>query len=107
MKESAQNLDKVLMKVTTVPMDNYSFDTIVLLKESLAQWEKDIQARKDCEDFMKKYCQGAALPGGDIPTTFKLPVESVDRLRTVGARLLSSPPEYQKLLKDLYATIHD
>lgn len=127
-KASAPNLDKVLMTVANVPMDNYSFDTIELMKQSLQQWEKDIKSRQDCEDILKTSCPGTALPGGalphvrfypvvigfdaikdeeerkffkDLPTTFKLPAESVDRLRTVGATLLTASPEYQKFLKDL------
>jgi predicted acylesterase/phospholipase RssA len=126
--ESAPNLDKVLMTVATVPMDNYSFDTIELMKQSLQQWEKDIKSRQDCEAILRTSCPGASLPGEDLPrvlfypivigfdgikdeeernffknlpTTFKLPAESVDRLRTVGATLLTASPNYQKLLKDL------
>jgi predicted acylesterase/phospholipase RssA len=127
-KESAPNLDKVLMTVATVPMDNYSFDTIELMKQSLQQWEKDIQSRQDCENVLKTSCPGAALPGKDpprvlfypivigfdgikdeeertffknLPTTFKLSAESVDRLRAAGATLLIASPDYQKLMKDL------
>ena len=127
-KESSPNLDKVLMTVATVPMDNYSFDTIALLKESLGQWEKDIQSRKDCEDVLKKNCPAAELTGGglprvkfypvvvgfdsiedenersffkNLPTSFKLSAESVDRLREVGARLLNASPEFQRLMKEL------
>jgi len=127
-KESAPNLDKVLMTVANVPMDNYSFDTIELMKQSLQQWEKDIKSRQDCEAILRTSCPGASLPGEDLPrvlfypivigfdgikdeeernffknlpTTFKLPAESVDRLRTVGATLLTASPNYQKLLKDL------
>jgi NTE family protein len=133
-KESPPNLDKVLMTVATVPMDNYSFDTIALLKESLGQWEKDMLARKNCEDVLKIRCPGSELPGGDLPrvkfypvvigfdaiedeqeraffknlpTTFKLSAESVDRLRAIGARLLSASPEFQKLLKDIDPAHHN
>jgi NTE family protein len=127
-KESAPNLDKVLMTVANVPMDNYSFDTIELMKQSLQQWETDIKTRQNCEDVLKASCPGAALPGGDLPqvrlypvvigfdaiedkaereffknlpTTFKLSAENVDRLRAAGATLLTASPDYQKLMKDL------
>jgi hypothetical protein len=116
------------MTVATVPMDNYSFDTIEIMRQGLQQWEKDIQSRQDCEAVLKKNCPGAALPGGDLPrvrfypvvigfdaiedkierdffknlpTTFRLSAESVDRLRAVGARLLTASPDYQRLLQDL------
>jgi hypothetical protein len=98
------------------------------MKQAFTQWENDSKARRDCEDLMKAGCPGAALPGGDLPrvrfypvvigfdaiedkeerqffknlpTTFKLPAESVDRLRAAGARLLTASPDYQRLLKDL------
>lgn len=127
-KESAPSLDKVLMTVATVPMDNYSFDTIELMKQSLQQWGKDVKSRQDCDDIMRERCPGATLPGKDLPrvrfypvvigfdaiedkaereffknlpTTFKLSAETVDRLRAVGAKLLNASPDYQRLLKDL------
>jgi hypothetical protein len=40
------------------------------------------------------------IKSGEV-TTFKLSAESVDRLRAVGAKLLTASPDYQKLLKDL------
>jgi NTE family protein len=127
-KETAPNLLNVAMTVATVPMDNYSFDTIELLKESLNQWEKDSQVRKDCKDLLKESCPRAKLPGGDLPdvefypvvisfdsladpkerdffnnlpTTFSLPSDTIDRLRAVAVKLLTESPEYQRLLKDL------
>ena len=36
-----------------------------------------------------------------VPTSFKLPPETVDRLRAVAARLLRQSGNYQKLLRDL------
>jgi hypothetical protein len=127
-KETAPNLLNVAMTVATVPMDNYSFDTIGLLKENLDQWKKDTQVRKDCKDLLKSSCPRAKLPSGDLPevefypvvisfdsledpkerdffnnlpTTFSLPSETIDRLRAVASKLLTESPEYQRLLKDL------
>ena len=127
-KETAPNLLNVAMTVATVPMDNYSFDTIGLLKENLDQWKKDTQVRKDCKDLLKSSCPRAKLPSGDLPevefypvvlsfdsladpkerdffnnlpTTFNLPSETIDRLRAVAVKLLTESPEYQRLLKDL------
>ncbi len=36
-----------------------------------------------------------------LPTSFSLPAEAVDRLREVGARLLRTSPDYQRLLREL------
>ena len=41
----------------------------------------------------------------NIPTTFSLPEEQVDRLRDVAGRLLYSNKEFRKLLDDIGATI--
>jgi predicted acylesterase/phospholipase RssA len=127
-QESAPGVKDVLSTVLNVPMDNYSFETIELLKESFDQWLKDAQARKDCEDILKANCPQAKLPGGplakvdfypvliafdsledpqeraffkNLPTTFTLPSKTVDRLRTVGAKLLNGSKEFKKLLEDL------
>ena len=36
----------------------------------------------------------------NLPTTFALPPETIDRLRAVAGRLLRESPDYQQLLKD-------
>jgi NTE family protein len=40
-KQSPPGLIKVLETVSTVPLDNYSFDTIELLKNKFKRWQKD------------------------------------------------------------------
>jgi NTE family protein len=37
----------------------------------------------------------------DVPTSFKLDAEQVDRLRDVAGRLLRASPEFQQALADL------
>ena len=127
-QEDAPGLTDVLMTVATAPMDNYSFETIELLRESIKQWEKDAQARKDCEEALRKNCPNAKLESGplaevgfytvvvgfdslqdageraflkNLPTTFNLTSEAVDRIRAAGAKLLGESPEFQRLVKDL------
>jgi len=41
----------------------------------------------------------------NLPTTFSLPDEAVDRLRAAGGSILLASPEFQRLLKDVGATI--
>lgn len=127
-REDAPALQDVLMTVATAPMDNYSFETIELLRESVKQWRKDAQARKDCEAALRKNCPGAKLDGGplaevdfytvvvgfdslqdageraflkNLPTTFSLSAEAVDRLRAAGAILLKENLEFQRLVADV------
>ena len=36
-----------------------------------------------------------------LPTSFNLPPEAIDRLREIGARLLRTSPDFQRLLREL------
>jgi len=126
-KESSPNLKEVLMAVATAPMDNYSFDTVALLVDSINQWQQDEKARQDCSEVLRQGCPGAEMSGGplpsidfypvaisfdsladpderhffkNLPTSFTLPAETVDRLIAVGGRLLMESPDFQKLLND-------
>jgi len=123
-KESAPDLKDTLMTVANAPMDNYSFETIELLKKSVEQWQKDVDARKSCETEMKKSCPKAKLAGGhlyeidfypivigfdaiqdsdersffkNLPTSFSLPPDTVDKLRNIAGRLLEESIVFQEL----------
>ena len=126
-KESSPNLKSVLSTVVNAPMDNYTFDTIEQLLESIKEWKKDAKARSDCAGIISQKCPEAALPPPpasvefypvvisfdsltdtkeraffkNLPTTFTLPAEDVDRLIEVGGRLLSESQEYKRLLQEL------
>jgi NTE family protein len=127
-KESAPGLKDTLMTVANAPMDNYSFETIELLKKNISQWQKDVDARKSCETEMKKSCPQAELAGGhlyeidfypivigfdaiqdpaersffkNLPTSFSLPPETVNKLRNIAGRLLDESAAFQKLKGDL------
>jgi NTE family protein len=127
-KESAPGLKDTLMTVANAPMDNYSFETIELLKKSVEQWQKDVAARKNCEAAMKQNCPEAKLAGGhlyevdfypvvigfdaiqnpdersffkNLPTSFSLPSDTVDKLRNIAGRLLEESTVFQKLKGDL------
>ena len=41
----------------------------------------------------------------DLPTSFVLPGEAVDRLRGAAGTIIEQSPEYQRLLKDIGATV--
>ena len=41
----------------------------------------------------------------DLPTSFALSDEAVDRLRAAAGRIILNSPEFQRLLKDLGATV--
>lgn len=127
-REDAPGWKDVLITVATVPMDNYSFETVELFAESSKQWQKDYQARKACERQLKARCPGAELPRDqlakvdfypivvafdslqdsaernffkNLPTTFNLPAETIDRLRAAGARLVGESVGFRELVREL------
>ena len=126
--ETAPGALAVLSTVASAPMDNYSFDTVQLLKQDINRFRQDAKARNSCEAILKKHCPEATLPGGPmhevefysinvsfdgitdegerrffkhIPTSFSIHAETVDRMRSIGKKLLTESGEYQKLLHDL------
>jgi NTE family protein len=126
-KESAPGWQEVLMSVATDPMDNYSFETVELLVESFKQWKKDYETDKFFKETIKaidpehkllkdtkfKVDYYAAVIGFDmledeeerhffknLPTTFKLPPETIDRLRNVASRLLCKSKAFNDFLTE-------
>ena len=111
----------MLSSNSSIAIERYNQETILLLKESVKSWADEIRTQR---------CKGGVLsaePGscGDIqfyvvevkfdalkaetermyfkrlPTSFKLPPEEVDKLRDVVQRILVQSEEFQRLLRDL------
>jgi hypothetical protein len=120
-----------LATAATVPLDNYSFDTLELLSSTVnelneearlvdgcrklaarkgAQCALDIPAPRRVELFPVQVAfeyLGSADERAwfkNLPTTFELPRETIDKLRAVGRRLLNEDPEFRKLMKALNGT---
>ena len=111
-----------------MPIDHFSSDSVELLKDIAQRWANrrklDI-AEKRLEGMTKAQAE-AAVPAisfdaidvsfdaladpqerryfMDLPTSFVLPADAVDRLRAVGGRLLRESRSYQKLLKQIAET---
>lgn len=129
--ESPPGLASVALKTATVSMDNYSFDTVALLVESLKQ---RVQAQRDvegCQRALSASCpsapalpafgknvdpyvievnfEGASQVGEDpqyylnLPTSFTLEPAQVERLVQIGPKLLRASPQYRCLLAVLQA----
>ncbi|MDD5475805.1 MAG: patatin-like phospholipase family protein [Syntrophales bacterium] len=122
----------VAAKTATVAMDNYSYDSVAGLREELysrVQSQKDEQA---CIELLSGHCPDAPRPVAfaagvdpyvieinfeaaalipdedpryylDLPTSFKLTAEQVDRLVNIGPKLLKASPQFKCLLKVLNA----
>jgi len=128
---SPPGLITVAGKTATIAMDNYSFESIARLREELSgrvQTQKDLEA---ANRRLEQHCPGAPkfaklkevdfyvvevnfeaaafIPGEDsryyldLPTTFKLNKDQLEKLIAIGPKLLQASPQYQCLLQVLQA----
>ena len=115
----------ILIKAAGVPIDRYSGESIELLKDIAARWKSLRQIRDSAafatdKDPAVAYVKNA--PNADLyvidvsfsalkdkgeraylnqlPTTFVLPDEAVDRLRAAAKKLIVESPDFQRVLKD-------
>jgi NTE family protein len=111
----------MLNSYSSIAITRYNFETVMLLRERFNRWTKEVQENR-CGDKPVSTKSGAC---GDIqfylievkfdalkdeaertyfkqlPTSFKLPAEDVDKIREVAGRLLNESQEFQRLLWDL------
>ena len=114
-----------LLQSSSLPIDHFSSDSVELLKDIAQRWASrrklDI-AEKRLEGMTKAQAE-ATVPAitfdaidvsfdaiadpeerryfMNLPTSFVLPDDAVDRLRAVGGRLLRESRSYQNLLKQI------
>jgi NTE family protein len=125
---SVPGLIDTLTTAATVPLDNYSFDTVELLSKTMAEFDTDARLVEGCNKLSARKGEQCALnlPAAhkvdlypiqvafeyiaspeertwfkNLPTTFELPRETIDKLRAVGRRLLNEDPQFQNLMKAL------
>ena len=120
----------ILIKSAGVPIDRYSGESVELLKDIAARW-KVLRQIRDAATFgpadpaIATYVQRAPKPElyainvsfsalkdtaereylNQLPTSFTLPDEAVDRLRAAAARIIRESPDFQRALKDAGARI--
>ena len=119
---------EVLDTAAGTAIDNYSFETIDLLRQQFNEYERAAGEYAGCRTLLKSQCSGADLPfpapphadyyrinvefdaladAGErryfknLPTSFRLPAAAVDRLREVGGRLLRQSESFRKLARSL------
>jgi hypothetical protein len=125
---SVPGLIDTLTTAATVPLDNYSFDTVELLSKTVDEFNTDARLVEGCNELSARKGEQCALnlPAPhkvelypvqvafeyiasaeernwfkNLPTSFELPRETIDKLRAVGRRLLTEDPQFQNLLKAL------
>lgn len=123
--ESPPGSIKQLSQATGVPIERYSFETVELIKDraAVAEWRRRLLIAEAQLAGMPKEVAEAQHPKIDthvidvnfeylsdpqersffmnLPTSFVLEEEAVDRLREVGGRLLRQSPEFQELLEQI------
>ena len=113
-----------------MPIDHYSYEATELLKDVAARWQT-MRRLRDSATFAGSADPAVAdalnVPDAkiysinvsfaqledkaelaylnELPTSFDLPDEAVDRLRAAAGTIILSSPEFQRLLKDAQATI--
>jgi NTE family protein len=116
----------ILLKATGVPIDRYSYEAVELLKDIIYRW-KEVRELRESGAFANAgnpaLARAADVPDidlfaidvsfpeladkqeqrflNDLPTSFVLPPEAVDRLRSAAGQIIRESPEYQRLLRDL------
>jgi NTE family protein len=118
----------ILLKATGVPIDRYSYEAVELLKDIVARWNT-IRTLKEAGAFANAgnadLAKAVDVPNtelyaidvsfvshpeqaerdylNELPTSFSLSDEQVDRLRAAAGAIMRASPEYQRLLRDLSA----
>jgi NTE family protein len=111
--EAVPGISEALWASTRI-INRYSTESIIQLREGFKDWEKEINADRidgDPSSVVKFYLIEVTFdllddtPERDffnlIPTAFRLPEETVDKLREVAGRLIRQSPDFQKLMRDL------
>jgi NTE family protein len=123
---------QVLLQATGVPIDKYSFETMELLRDTVARWNTFRRIRKsvafsaDKDPALKEVVNApdvdlyaidvsfSALQDkaevdylNNLPTSFVLSDDAVDRLRAAARTIIRGSPDFQRLLNDVGATIVD
>jgi len=106
-KASAPGLIDVVNTIATIPLDNYSFDTVELLKEAMRTRADAQRQAPDMHqvDLYFVYVGFDQLKDEEerdrffrIKTTFNLPEDQVDALRAIGGDLLDQSQCFQRLI---------
>jgi len=121
---------EILLKAAGVPIDRYSYETTELLRDKQARWHSmrllrespAFAANKDPAVVAALRTPDATIYAIDVsfaalndkaeldylnelPTSFYLPDEAVDRLRAAAGKAIMASPDFQRLLKDVGARI--
>ena len=88
-----------------IQIRRYNFETIELVRSSFERWASELSTRDDPFEFRLVEVSFDAIRDeeerryfNNLPTSFHLQAEAVDRLREAGRRLLRESAVFQELL---------
>jgi NTE family protein len=121
-----------LIKATGIPIDHYSFEAVELLRDTEARWRTMRQIhdspafdpsrdptleRETRSPSTRIYAIDVSFPQlkdkdeaaylNNLPTSFSLPPEAVDRLRAAAGKIVLESADFNRLLKEVGARIVD
>jgi NTE family protein len=122
--ENSPSALSILVKASGVPVDRYASESIELLRDIDARWTA-LRAIRDSPAFDKKKDATVAWAANGVdadiypievsfqaltdrnerdylnqlPTSFALPAEAVDRLRAAAKKIILASPDFQQMLK--------
>jgi NTE family protein len=107
--DEVPGIGTILGVSSTIMINKYNFETIELLHHVARDWAYDDQMHGEKPiDYYIVHVAFDALPDekerdyfNNIPTSFSLEEQQVDRLREVAARLLYTDRDFQRFVKDL------
>jgi len=128
--ESSPGDIALLIKSTGVPIDRYSYESTEQLRDIIARWNL-LRSIKNSPAFsaskdpalaqsitvpdIQLYAIDVSFPElkdkaefeylNNLPTSFVLPPEAVDRLRAAAGKILLESPDFQRLEKDTGAKV--
>jgi NTE family protein len=102
------SLTETVNAMTAIQIHRYNTATLELMKQSVTRWAKELSTpQRPVTPYFIQIGFGdikdpeAKQFFNQIPTTFSLTEEQVDRLIAAGGELLRNNPEYQRFLADL------
>lgn len=124
--ESPPGMLQILVKAAGVPIDHYSYEATELLRDKQAHWQSmrrirespAFAANKNTAVSMALRTPDTTIYAIDVsfaqltdkaerdylnelPTSFSLAPEAVDRLRANAGKIILASPEFQRLLRDV------
>ena len=117
-----------LLQSSSVPIDHFSYQSVELLKDIAQRWgdKRKLQVAEKRLAGLSRQAAEAAVPlltfdaidvsfdaianaeerryFQNLPTSFRLPDEAVDRLRELGGRLLRESRKAQELMQQIAAS---